>query len=59
MNMWLLKQRKQSNRGTLKKKLKSMGERSTRESQKIKKLNKDNRKRKESRKKVVRNRLVA
>lgn len=59
MNMWLLKQRKQSNRGTLKKKLKSMGERSTRESQKIKKLKKDNRKRKESRKKVVRNRLVA
>ncbi len=59
MNMWLLKQRKQSNRGTLKKKLKSMGERSTRESQKIKKLKKDNRKRKESRKRVVRNRLVA
>jgi hypothetical protein len=57
--MWLLKQRKQSNRGTLKKKLKSMGERSTRESQKIKKLKKDNRKRKESRKRVVRNRLVA
>lgn len=59
MNMWLLKQRKQSNRGTLKKKLKSTGERSTRESQKIKKLKKDNRKRKESRKRVVRNRLVA